>query len=69
MDAGHVSENTLQGSLSNDVFKPRTSTGSELFEIFGRYFENNIGQIAFTTVTTFSNTNLVALRHIKREKH
>ena len=47
---------------------PRTSTGSELFEIFGRYFENNIGQIVFTTVTTFSDTNLVALRHIKREK-
>ena len=57
-----------QGNLSNDVFKPRTSTGSELFEIFGRYFENNFGQIVFTTVTTFRNTNLVTLRHIKREK-
>ena len=55
-------------TLSKDVFKPRTSTGSELFYLFGRSFENNSGQIVLTTVTTFSNTNLVGLRHIKREK-
>ena len=55
-------------SLSNDLFERRASTGSELFELLGRDFEKRLVQIVFTRVRTLSNTNLVALRHIKREK-
>ena len=56
------------GSLSNDVFERRASTGSELLELLGRDFEKSLVQVVFTRVTTLSNTNLAALRHIKREK-
>ena len=56
------------GSSSNDVFERRASTGSELLELLGRDFEKSLVQVVFTRVTTLSNTNLAALRHIKREK-
>ena len=48
----------LLGSLSSDVFEPRTSTGSGLFE---QIFD----QIVSKRVKTLSNTHLVAWRHIK----
>ena len=52
----------------NDVLERRTSTGSWLFALLGRDFEQIIGQIVSIRVKTLSNTNLVAWRHIKREK-
>ena len=60
--------NAAEGSLSNDVFERRTSTGSGLFKLFGRDFEKILQQIVFIRVTTLGNTNLVALGQIKREK-
>ena len=54
--------------LSNDIFERRTSTGSELFAILGRDFEQTFQQIVSIRVKTLSNTDLVASRHIKREK-
>ena len=49
------------GSLSNDLFERRASTGSERFEVLGRGFEKGFEQIVFTRVPTRSNTNMVAL--------
>ena len=49
-------------------FERRTSTGSRLFVPFGRDLEQLLGQIISIRVKTPSNTNLVASRHIKREK-
>ena len=53
----------LLGSLSRDGFERRTLTESGLFTFFSRDFEQIFGQIFF-----ISTTNLVASRHIKREK-
>ena len=58
----------IAGSLSNDVVERRTSTGSGLFALLSRDFEQFLGQIVSISVKTLSNTNLVASRHIKREK-
>ena len=58
----------MAGSISNDVFERRTSTGSGLFALYGREFEQIFGQIVSIRVKTLSNTNLVASRYIKREK-
>ena len=58
----------LLGSLSKDFFERRMSNGSGLFELLGRDFEQIIGHIVSIRVKTLSNTNLVAYRHIKREK-
>ena len=44
------------------------STGSGLFALLGRDFEQLIRQIISISVKTLSNTNLVPSRHIKREK-
>ena len=60
--------NTLVGSKSNDVFERRASTRSRLFEFYGRDFEQILGQIVSVRVKTLSNINLVASRHINREK-
>ena len=60
--------NTLVGSKSNDVFERRASTRSSLFEFYGRDFEQILGQIVSVRVKTLSNINLVASRHINREK-
>ena len=56
------------GSLSNNIFEQRMSTGNGLFTLFGSDFEQILGQIASLRVKTLSNTNLVASRHIKRDK-
>ena len=60
--------NTLVGSKSNDVSERRASTRSSLFEFYGRDFEQILGQIVSVRVKTLSNINLVASRHINREK-
>ena len=55
----------LLGSLSNDIFEQRTSTGSvDVFALLSRAFEQVFGLIVFIRVKTRSNTNLVASRHI-----
>ena len=57
------------GSLSNDVFERRTSTGCGLFALFSRDFEQIRGQNVPLRVKTLSNTNLVALRYsLKKRK-
>ena len=56
------------GTLSSDVFEPRASTGSGLLALLSRGFEQTFGQIVSKRVKTLSNTNLVTLRHTKREK-
>ena len=56
------------GSLSNVVFERHTSTGSGRFALFGRDFEQILGQVVSLRVTTLGNTNLKASRRIKREK-
>ena len=38
MNSGNCTQ-CRRGSLSNDVFERRTSSGSGLFELFGRDFE------------------------------
>ena len=58
----------LLKSLSKEFFERHTSNGSGLFELLGRDFEQIIGQIVSIRVKKFSNTNLVASWHIKREK-
>ena len=64
-DYTSVTETSI-GSLSNDVFDRRTSVGRGLFVLFGRYFERKfLGKLSLKAV---SNTNLVALRHITRDK-
>ena len=52
----------------HDVFERRTSTGSELSVLLGLDFEQMFGQIVSLRVKTLSNTNLVASRHMKRQK-
>ena len=55
----------LLGSLSNDIFEQRTSTGSvDIFALLSRAFEQVFGLIVSIRVKTLSNTNLVASRHI-----
>ena len=65
----HNPYSTLVGSLSNDVFERRTSTGCGLFALFSRDFEEIRGQNVPLRVKTPSNTNLVALRYsLKKRK-
>ena len=55
----------LLGSLSNDIFEQRKSTGSvDVFALLSRAFEQVFGLIVSIRVKTPSNTNLVASRHI-----
>jgi len=54
--------------LINDVFERRTSTGSRLFAFLSCDFEQTFGQIVSIIVESLSNTNLVASKHIQREK-
>jgi len=44
------------------------STGSGLFALLSRDFEQIFGQIVSIRIKTLSNTNMVASRLIKREK-
>ena len=57
------------GSLTNDVFERRASVGSGPFLLFGRvFFKQILEKIVSLRIKTHSNINLVASRHIKREK-
>ena len=58
----------LIGRLSSDVSERRTSTGSGLFTLLSHDLEQILGQIVSVRVKTLSNTNMVASRHLKREK-
>ena len=51
---------TLLGSLSSDVFEQHTSTGSGLFALLRRDFEQTFRQIVSIRVKTLSHRNLVA---------
>ena len=55
------------GSLSNDVFERRTSTGSGLFSFFDGGFTQIFSQIASITVKKLRNTNFISSRHVKGE--
>ena len=55
------------GSLSNNVFERRTSTGSGLFCFFDGGFAQIFSQIASITVKKLRNTNFISSRHVKRE--
>ena len=59
----------LLGSLSNNVFEPRTLTGSGLFSFFDGSFAQIFSQIASITVKKLRNTNFISSRHIKRENN
>ena len=54
------------GSLSNNVFERRTSTGSGLFSFFDGGFAQIFSQIASITVKKLRNTNFIS-RHVRRE--
>ena len=56
------------GSLSNDVFERRTSTGSGPFSFLDDGFAQIFSQIVSIRVKKLSNTNYIASRHITREK-
>ena len=58
------------GSLSNDVFKRRASTGSALLESWVVILNKVPSRLPLVSirVKTLSNTNLVASRHIKRDE-
>ena len=62
-----VSNQLLLGSLSNNVFEGRTSTGSGLFSFFDGGFAQIFSQIASITVKKLRNTNFLSSRHVKRE--
>ena len=49
-------------------YQRRTSTGSWLFALLSRDFEQVFGQIVSIRIKTLGNTNMVALRLSKREK-
>ena len=55
------------GSLSNNGFERRTSTGSGLFSFFAGGFAQIFSQIASITVKKLRNTNFISSRHVKRE--
>ena len=57
----------ILGSLSNNVFERRTSTGSGLFWFFDGGFAQIFSQIASITVKKLRNTNFISSRHVKRE--
>ena len=59
---------TLPGSFSKDVLDRRTSTGSGIFAILGRDFDQIFGQIVSMREKVLRNTNLVPSRHIKSKK-
>ena len=60
-------ENAIIGSLSNNVFERRTSTGSGLFSFFDGGFAQIFSQIASITLKKLRNTNFISSRHVKRE--
>ena len=56
------------GSLNSDLFERRMSSGSGLFALLSRYFEQSFGQIVSIRIKILGNTNVVASRLIEREK-
>ena len=58
---------SLLGSLSDDVFKRRTSTGSGLFSFLNGGFAQLFSQIASIRVNKLMNTNCISSRHVNRE--
>ena len=56
------------GSLTKTIFKRHVSTGSARFAFLDIVFAQICGKIVFIRVKKLRNSNLVALRHIKREK-
>ena len=56
----------ILGSLSSDVFEPRTSSESGLFALLNRQFEQMFRQILSIRVKLRSNAILVPWRYIKR---
>ena len=56
-------------SLSKDVLERRTSSGNGPFPFLGSGFAQILGKIFSTRIKTLSNTNLLASRHIIREKN
>ena len=56
------------GSLSSDVLERRTFTGSGLFALSSRNFQQIFGQIVSSRVKALSNAELAASRHIKEKK-
>ena len=68
LDTFWFSVTIFRRTLSRDVFERRTSTGSGLFALLSRDFEQIWGQIVSLRVKTLSNTNLVVPRHIKKKK-
>ena len=57
----------IKGSLSNNVFERRTSTGSGLFSFFDGGFAQIFCQIASITVKKLRTTNFISSRHVKGE--
>ena len=64
----YAGKESISGSLSNSVVERRTSTGSEPFASLGSGLFETLGKILFIREKKLSNTNLLASRHIKREK-
>ena len=58
-----------KGVKAATFFNRRTSTGSGLFALFSRDFEQILWQNLSLRVKTLSHSSLVASRDIKREKH
>ena len=56
------------GSLSNDVYERRMSTGSGPFSSLDDGFAQIFNQIVSIRVKKLSNTNFISSRDIKREK-
>ena len=56
------------GSLSSDVLERRTFTGSGLFALLSRNFQQILKQIVSSRVKVLSNAELAASRHIKERK-
>ena len=66
--AGSRGFSSASREFKQRFFNRRTSTGSRLFTPLSRHFEQILGQIVSLRVKTLSHTNLVASRHMKREK-
>ena len=62
-----MDEPEVEPALLFKQLERRTSTGCGLIPNLGRDVDQIFGQIMFMRGKTLKNTNLVALRHIKRE--
>ena len=64
----HSVERTSLGSSRKGGFERRMSTGSVLFAYLGSGFAKTFGQVTSIGVKTLSKKNIIAFRHIKRER-